>query len=80
MTVTPSEIHDAISEGLGNRAVLLRRQAASRKWGGLRYAHYRASLRAEAERCETLQQILVIVDPVRLAALFEAPPYPGATR
>lgn len=71
-TMTPDEIRDTLALALGDRAHLLRKDAASRKFTGPARADFRALIRAEAQRCEDLQRILGHVSPDKLAAALEA--------
>jgi hypothetical protein len=69
-TTTPAEIHQAITAALGDRARLLRRDAASRKLTGPGLSEARARIRAEAQRCEDLARIIGYVSPLALAAVM----------
>lgn len=67
-TTTKVDIHRIISAALDDRAKLLRRDAASRRWTGPDFAGIRAGLRAEAQIAEDLHRILGHVSPEKLAA------------
>ena len=71
-TTTKTEIHRVIFEALGDRSALLRRDVASRKFTGPRFADVRAKIRAEAELCEYLMGMLGHVSPEALASVFAA--------
>lgn len=73
MTVTTkTEIHQSIVAALGDRARLLRKDAASRRLAGPAKAEMRKLIRIEAQRCEDLQRVLSKVSADKLAAALEA--------
>ena len=71
-TATPAEIQRVITAALGDRAKLLRKDAASRRLAGPARAEMRALIRAEASLAEGLQRIVGHASPAKLASALEA--------
>lgn len=69
-TTTPAEIHRAVTAALGDRARLLRKDAASRQFAGPARAGMQTLARAEAQLAEDLQRILGNVSPEALASVM----------
>jgi hypothetical protein len=66
-TITINEIRDHIRFALADRALSLRKQAASRKNAGPHLKSYRSGLRRDAAQCDQLAAIAGVTDPQALA-------------